>query len=192
LPRSGYVQAVHIGKRTQEEAQVFLQKIKSCSDGQAPLFLSDAWFYEAPIFETYSTYEAVPYSGRGRPRKPIRVVNEALKYAQVYKKRDSKGNIIEMQTRIIKGEESEILKIIQETSRGATQINTCHDAHTYFLTAVLNFCRENRGLRQVINPNAGLFEQKYARISPAMKEGLSDKILSVKELLAWRPKKNIP
>ena len=126
-----------------------------------------------------------------------------------------------MQIRIIKGQESEILKIIQETSRGATQINTahveakngtyrkdnvrlsrktachskkatCHDAHTYFLTAVLNFCRENRGLRQVINPNAGLFEQKYARISPAMKEGLTDKILSVKELLAWRPKKNIP
>ena len=56
----------------------------------------------------------------------------------------------------------------------------------YFLTGVLNFCRENRGLREEINPNAGLFEQKFRKSSPEMKEGLTDKILTIKELLAWR------
>ena len=120
------------------------------------------------ISEVYSTYEAVPYSGRGRPRKPVRVIEDNLKYAQVYKKRDSKGNIIEWQNRIIIGEESEILEIIEKTSRGATQVNTSyvegencvyrkdnarltrktichskkaenHDGQIYFLTLVLKF-----------------------------------------------------
>lgn len=137
-------------------------------------------------------------------------------YAQVYKKRDSKGKIIDLQTRIIVGEEEKILQTIRDTSRGATQINTsyveskncvyrkdnarltrkttchskkaeCHDAHIYFLTGVLNFCRENRGLRQLINPKAALFEQKYKKVSPAMEEGFADKILTIKELLAMRP-----
>lgn len=221
LPRSGYIQSVHLGKRTQEEAEFFVQKIKRRSNGKAHLILSDAWFYEEPISEVYSTYEAVLYSGRGRPRKPIRVVDKNLKYAQVYKKRDSKGKIIEWQNRIIIGQEAEILEIIRQTSRGATQINTSyvegkncvyrkdnarltrktlchskkaenHDGQIYFLTGVFNFCRENIGLREEINPNASLFEQKYKKKSSAMVEGVTDKILTIKELLAWRPRKNSP
>jgi len=110
------------------------------------------------------------------------------------------------------------LAIIAATSRGATKINTSfvegkngtyrkdnarlnrktachskkaiyHDAHINFLTLIFNFCRENMGLKEEINPNAGLFERKYHRVSPAMKEGLADKILSFKELLVQRPKK---
>ena len=218
LPRSGFVHAVHTAKRDKEQAKLFLQKIKRRSNGVAPLFLSDAWFYTSPLFEVYSYNREVPYSGRGRPRNPIRIVAEELKYAQVYKKRDKKGRIEAIETRIIKGTEEEIIEIIATTSRGATKINTSfvegkngtyrkdnarlnrktachskkaiyHDAHINFLTAVFNFCSENIGLKKEINPDAGLFEQKYQRISPAMKEGLTDKILSIKELLVQRPKK---
>lgn len=218
LPRSGFVHTVHSAKRDGEQAKIFVEKLRGRSNGLAPLVLSDAWFYSEPLFETYSYYEDVPYSGRGRPPHPIRVIAEELKYAQVFKKRDKKGKIESIETRIIKGDEAEILAIIRATSRGATQINTSfvegkngtyrkdnarltrksachskkaiyHDAHIYFLTAVFNFCRENIGLKKEINPNAGLFEQKYQKISPAMQEGLTDKILSIKELLAIRPKK---
>lgn|GEM_PF-1535702 len=218
LPRSGFVHAVHTAKRNSEQARLFIQKVKHRSNGLAPLFLSDAWFYEKPLFDTYSHYEEVPYSGRGRPCNPVQVVAEELKYAQVFKKRDSKGNLESIETRIIKGEEQEILAIIAATSRGATKINTSfvegkngtyrkdnarlnrrtachskkavyHDAHINFLTVVFNFCRENMGLKEEINSNAGLFEQKYRKVSPAMKEGLTDKILSIKELLVQRPKK---
>ena len=218
LPRSGFVQTVHTGKRDSEQAKLFIQKIKRRSNGIAPLYLSDAWFYTTSLFDVYSHYEEVPYSGRGRPRNSIQIVAKELKYAQVFKKRDKKGRIEAIETRIIKGEEAEILAIIAATSRGATKINTSfvegkngtyrkdnarlnrktachskkaiyHDAHINFLTAVFNFCNENIGLRKEINPNAGLFEQKYQKTSPAMKEGLTDKILSVKELLMRRPKK---
>ena len=41
LPRSGFIQTVHHGKRTQEEAEQFVKTIKSNRDGEAPLFLSD-------------------------------------------------------------------------------------------------------------------------------------------------------
>jgi len=218
LPRSGFVNAVHTAKRNSEQAELFIQKIKYRSNDLAPLFLSDAWFYEEPLFEVYSHYEQVPYCGRGRPRNPVRIVAEELKYAQVFKKRDSKGRLECIETRIIKGEEQEILDIIKATSRGATKINTSfvegkngtyrkdnarlnrktachskkaiyHDAQIKFLTVVFNFCRQNMGLKQEINPNAGLFEQKYRKVSPAMREGLTDKILSIKELLVQRPKK---
>ena len=105
LPDTGFVHSVHSGQRNLEEAEVFLQAIKQKSDGEAPLFLSDAWFYEEALYNTYSHYEPQPYSGRGRPRSPKRVVNEKLKYAQVYKERDSKGKLKDITTRIIIGEE---------------------------------------------------------------------------------------
>lgn len=218
LPRSGFVQTVHTGKRNREQAEIFTEKIKYRSNQKAPLFLSDAWTYANPIFETYSHYEQMPYSGLGRPRNPVRIVDPELKYAQVYKKRDSKGRLESIETRIIKGEEQEILDIIAATSRGATKINTSfvegkngtyrkdnarlarksachskkaiyHDSHILFLTGVFNYCRENIGLRKEINPNADLFEQKYQKVSPAMQERLTDKILTIKELLVRRPKK---
>ena len=58
------------------------------SDGEAPLFLSDGWSsYPEVLASTYSHEEPVPYSGRGRPRKPIRIIDENLKYAQVNTKK---------------------------------------------------------------------------------------------------------
>lgn len=197
-----------------KEAETFIQKIKDKSDGVAPLFLSDAWFYEQALYNTYCRYEPKVYSGRGRRPLPRRVVDESLKYAQVYKQRDSKGKLLGITTRIIKGTKAEILRIIRKTGRSKT-INTSfvesrngkyrkdnarlnrktmchskktkyHDAHADFLTAVFNYCRQNEALKELINPNAALFKTKYHRKSPAMAEGLTDKILTVKELLLFR------
>lgn len=217
LPDTSFIHTIHHGKRTAEQAEIFLAKIKQKSDGLAPLFLSDAWFYEQALYNTYCHYEAIPYSGRGRPSLPIRIVDEQLKYAQVYKQRDSKGKLISITTRIIKGEEKEILIIIQRGGRSKT-INTSfvesrngkyrkddarlnrktmchskkaiyHDAHADFLTALFNYCRQNEALKELINPNAPLFKPKYIRKSPAMAEGLINKILTVKELLLFRTPK---
>lgn len=209
---------MHHSKRTKEQAALFLEKIKEKSDGQAPLFLSDAWFYEQVLYDTYCHYEPQPYKGRGRRPKPRRVVDGQLKYAQVYKKRDKKGKLIEVTTRIIKGTEAEILAIIRKGGRSKT-INTSfvesrngkyrkddarlnrktmchskkpqyHDAHADFLTAVFNYCRQNEALKELIDPDAPLFKVKYRRKSPAMAEGLTDKILTVKELLFYRVQKS--
>ena len=214
MPDCSFVHTVHHSKRTVEQASIFLGKIKAKSNGVAPLFLSDAWFYEQALYSTYCHYEPRPYCGRGRPPHPRRVVDEQLKYAQVYKERDSKGKLKRVTTRVIKGTEAEILTIIRKRDRSKT-INTSfvesrngkyrkdnarlnrktmyhskkpnyHDAHADFLTAVFNYYRQNEALKKLINPDARLFETKYARKSPAMAEGLTDKILTVKELLMHR------
>ena len=89
LPRSGFIQTVHHGKRTKEEGEQFVKTIKQNSDGKAPLFLSDGWpSYPEILATTYSHEEPVPYSGRGRPRKPIRIIDGNLKYAQVVKHKE--------------------------------------------------------------------------------------------------------
>lgn len=220
LPRSSFVHTVHSGPRTKVEASRFLRKVKDRSDGEAPLFLSDAWFYEDVLYTTYCRYEDAPYKGRGRRPLPLRVVDESLMYAQVYKERDSKGKILAIHVRYIKGDEQQVLQAIRSTSRAKT-VNTSyvesrngkfrkddarlirktlchskkpryHDAHIDWLAGVFNFCRENSSLKEVVNPGAALFEQKYARFSPAMAEGLTGKILTVKELLCWRPLKKSP
>jgi IS1 family transposase len=122
---AAFVHTVHHGKRTKKEAAQFLAKVKEKSNGKAPLYLSDAWFYTEVLFETYCTYRPRPYQGRGRPPLPEQVIDQELKYAQVFKERDGKGKLIQVVVRVIKGEEKEILEIIEKTSR-AKKINTSY------------------------------------------------------------------
>jgi len=68
--------------------------------------------------------DSVPYSGRGRPRKPIRVIDENLKYAQVIKHKEG-GRLIEIEKRVIWGTEEEIIDIIQQEGR-VQAINTSY------------------------------------------------------------------
>ena len=220
MPESGFIHTVHHAKRNLKEAEAFLGKLKGKSDGKAPLFLSDAWFYEEALYNVYCHFEKQPYQGKGRPRLPVRIIDADLKYAQVYKKRDDRGKIESISTRIVIGQEEQIMDIIQKGGRSKT-INTSfvesrngkyrkdnvrlnrktmchskktkyHDSYIDFLTVVFNFCRENDALKEVENPDAPLFKPKYIRKSPAMVENLTNKILTVKELLCIRvPIKNI-
>lgn len=166
------------------------------------------------LTKTYCTYEAVDYCGRGRPPNPRIIVDKDLKYAQVCKERNSKGKVLQITTKIVLGSDEEIMAIIRKNGRSKT-INTAfvesrngkyrkddvrlarqtlchskkaiyHDAHIDLLTAAFNYCRPNMALKVVINPNAARFEQKYSYKSPAMAEGLTDKILNFKELLTRR------
>ena len=214
LPRSSFIHTVHHGKRNQEETDKFVEKVKSQSDGQAPLFLSDGWSsYEETLKKHYCTWELVPYSGRGRPKNPIQLVDSHLNYAQVVKTKKN-GKLIELQTRVILGKEEDILKIIQSDNRGKT-INTSyvesrngnyrkdnkrltrktqchskkcdvHDAQIDFITAVYNFVDEAAAFRECINPSAKKFETKYRKVAPAMLEGITDRRLSLEELLMMR------
>lgn len=215
LPESGFIQAAHTAERTQEQAELFVTKIASRSDGKAPFFMSDCWFYTSVLTAIYSCWEAVPYGGRGRPPKPKRLVDPNLRYGQVHKKRNEKGKIEHISTRIVLGNEAQILDELQNAKRSKT-INTdyiesrngkyrkdnarlirrtlCHSkkaifhkASITFLTQVFNYTRTIDALKVEINPNAALFEKKYQHRTPAMAEGLIDKQLTIKQLLCIRP-----
>jgi IS1 family transposase len=216
LPESSYVHTVHHGERTLKQGEVFIGELKARSDGVPPLFASDCWFYEQALTNQYCTWEPVQYKGRGRRPQPIQVVDPALQYVQVHKKRNDKGRLEEISTRIVLGDEIKILLRLQDAKRSKT-INTVfvesrngkfrkddarlirktlchskravfHDAHINFLTQVMNYTRTNDDLKILVNPNAGLFEQKYQHRTPAMAEGLIDKPLTIKELLCRRPR----
>lgn len=217
LPDSSFIHTLHHGDRTVENAKKFIEKIKEKSDGEAPLFSSDDWFYEQSLLHSYGVDFQPPYKGRGRRPLPIRVAHPKLKYVQVRKKRDSKGKIIDITFGIVYGEEAEIDVIFASATRCKT-INTVfvesrngkfrkddarlirktlchskkavyHDAHADLTAQVMNYTRVNNGLKVLKNQDAALFEQKYQHLTPAMAEGLIDKLLTIKELLIRRPQK---
>lgn len=216
LPESSFIHTVHSAERNLDQAQVFVRAIKRKSDQKPPLFHSDCWFYEQALRDNYCTYQAIPYLGRGRPAHPKQIVDPELCYGQVHKKRDSKGKIENISTRIVLGDKTKIFNIFHHAYRCKT-VNTdfvesrngkyrkdnarlirrtlCHskkavfhDAHICFVTQVYNYTRTIDALKIMINPNAPMFQPKFQHRTPAMTENIIDKILSLKELLFIRPK----
>jgi hypothetical protein len=164
--------------------------------------------------EVYFIPIEVPYKGRGRKPHPIKLIDPELKYAQVVKERQN-GKVINISTRIVLGDELQILQILDESHRsntvstsfvesrnGAfrkdskrlTRKTKCfskkvepHDAHIIFLKAVYNLTKENEKFRTVCNPEAKLFQTKYQKVSPAMKQGLVNKIYTLEQILWMKP-----
>lgn len=214
LPESSYIHAVHSGPRNQEEAKAFVEKTKGNSDGQAPFFESDGWFYEQVLADVYGVEEEPPYKGRGRKPLPRKVADPDLKYAQVVKEREN-GKVVDISTRIVLGDELEVLEILENSERcktistsfvesrnGAfrkdnkrqTRKTKCHskkiephDAHVVFLKGVYNLTKENEKFRVLVNPDPKPFETKYKKVSPAMKQGLVTQIYPLEELLFMKP-----
>ncbi len=213
LPKSSFIHTVTTGKRNEETTEKFISAIKVSSNDKAPLFLSDGFPYEKWLKANYCTWEHLPYSGRGRPKKPVQHLDAELQYAQVIKHKKN-GKLVNLETRICIGNEDDILKIIRSQTK-ATTINTsyvesrngnfrkdnkrltrksqCHskkiDIHKSqidFMASYYNFCTENKRLRKTINPNAKRFETKYSKVSSAMAEGLVEKIYSLEEFLMIR------
>lgn len=216
LPDTSFVHSLHHGDRTLEGAIEFMGQIKAKSDGEAPLFSSDDWFYEKALLALYGYDYTPPYAGRGRYAKPQRRPLPSLKYVQVQKKRDAKGKLKEIKFFIVYGTPQAIEQVFEAAERCKT-INTVyvesrngkfrkddarlirrtlchskksifHDAQVNFTAQVMNYTRTNDGLKILKNPNAKRFEQKYLHRTPAMAQNLIDKTLTIKELLFIRPR----
>jgi len=180
LPKSGFVPVLHNGKHTKEEARKFVQRIKKCSNGKAPLFLSDALVsYEDIIREVYSTTHEYPKTGkRGCPKLPKQVIAPDLLYAQVVKKQKN-GRLETIEKRAVVGTEEKILQRIREDGRGSTiktsfvenrnggyrrenkrlcrktqchsKKTELHDAQLILSTLFHNFIKPNQSLRKKIH-----------------------------------------
>lgn len=74
------------------------------------------WFYENVLIEVYGNLQEVPYKGRGRKPLPKLIPNPELKYAQVVKEREN-GTVVKISTRIVLGNELEILEILDKSER---------------------------------------------------------------------------
>src|SRR4030095_4807614 len=179
-------------ERSEEEATAFLAAFKARTDGHAPLFTSDKLpAYIAALIANYSTPESPPAQrGRGRPRQtPQRVVDTALLYAQVDKRR-AQGRVVEVRRRIIFGARDIITEVL-----GGEQINTAYVerdnltsrqsngrlvrktlSHSRrkdylqhpndFARAIYNFVRPHQALRVTLSPP--IHGRKWQQRTPAM------------------------
>jgi hypothetical protein len=197
-------------ERSEEEATAFLAAFKARTDGHAPLCTSDKLpAYIAALIANYSTPEPPPAQrGRGRPRqRPRRVLDAALLYAQVDKRREQ-GRVGEVRRRLIFGARDILTEVL-----GGQQINTAyverdnltsrqpngrlvrttlsHSKQRYVLRrhlaleeAVFNFVRPHQALRIAVpQPTLG---RKWQHRTPAMAAELTDHIWSLEALLSYR------
>lgn len=210
------MQTVHHGKRTLESAIEFIGEIKSSSDGDAPLFSSDDWFYEKALLAHYGEEFRPPYVGRGRYPRAYLVPKDTLRYVQVIKKRNDKGKIMEIGEKIVYGKQADIEAHYIQAKR-SKHINTdyvesrngkfrlccarlirktlCfskkavfHDAMISLTAQIFNYCQPVAALKRCMNPVAARFKRKYEQVSAAMAEKLIDKILAIRDLLCIRPR----
>jgi IS1 family transposase len=104
-PQWRLVLAFVVGKRTQESANLLLERVVHVTDEHIPFFTSDQLpEYPVALLQTYGRWEQPPRQGsRGRYPQPRRVPLPDLLYAQVVKKRQQ-GRVVAVTSQIVFGD----------------------------------------------------------------------------------------
>lgn len=174
-----------------------------------PVFTSDDWDpFEEGLVNVYGYLETPYYAGTGRKPCPVLVPYPSLKYAVVCKKRRN-GRVIEVIQRVIFGDPEEVMHLLGADSGGS--INTAYierlnltirnslarfvrktmncskilKRHTHafnFFQAWYNFVKPHKSLRLEVNQGI----KRWVQRTPAMAEGLTDHIWTLKELMTFR------
>jgi IS1 family transposase len=113
-----------VGKRTQENANLLLERVYHVSDGSIPFFTSaQLAAYPTALLTTYGKWVQPQRQGnRGSRPKPRLVAPDDLLYAQVVKQREN-GHVIDVSYRIVFGQEEVIEQRIKQSPVSRT-INT--------------------------------------------------------------------
>lgn len=118
------VLAFVVGKRTQESANLLLDRVVCVTDDCIPLFTSDQLpEYRSALLHAYGIWHQPQRKGnRGRYPKPRRVPPPGLLYAQVVKVRQ-KGRVIDIRSRVVFGDSDAVEARLAESPVSNT-INT--------------------------------------------------------------------
>jgi IS1 family transposase len=118
------VLAFVIGKRTQSNAELLLDRVAFVTDEHIPFFTSDQLpEYAAALLHTYGIwYHPTRRGTRGPIPKPRLVPQPDLVYAQVVKKREN-GRVVDVQTRVVFGDPAQVDALLAE-SPVSQKINT--------------------------------------------------------------------
>jgi IS1 family transposase len=208
-PETKVVVAHRVGRRDEKTlTELVKDTTKRLASPLDVLYVSDEWDAYAKSLKNNLFFEEIPEkrAGRGRPRKVRKHPHKDLKYAVVHKTRKG-GKVTKVDRKIIFGNESEILKILDE-SPVSSKINTsfvernnltirqqnrrlnrktlgyskecrmlCCQLNLYFVH--YNFCRPHRGLR--IKDDG----KPVVHRTPLMSAGKADKIWSLEELMKY-------
>jgi hypothetical protein len=195
---------VDVGPRTQEQAAVMLAQVVA-RVRELPLFLTDGWkAYSAALLQVLGSVYRRRRRGRvGRKPKPRLVAPKHLLYAQVVKVRNQRGQVVEVDTRVVFGGPRRFIKQLRLRQLGTT-IQTAfmerwygtlrglvaplrrrtrclswsrvrHRGRLWLLVSLYNFVMPHKSLRQ-----------GRTRRTPAMAIGLTDHGWSYREYI-WLP-----
>jgi len=208
-PEHRLVLSVVAGKRTEENVRQLVEDFKGRTRGRIMnLMTSDEYpAYKAAIFESYGVLQEPVRTGRpGRPKKPVKVLPEELKYATVHKDREN-GRVVKVETGVVFGTLVAVLAALalslvsrvvntvfverhngSDRNRNRRKVRkTCcfskdwevHESMTYFTMSSYNFCWAVRSLRVKVA------EKHYEQRTPAMAAGLTDHIWTTKEWVSY-------
>ena len=195
---------VDVGPRTQEQAALMLAQVVA-RVRELPLFLTDGWkAYSAALLQVLGIVSRRRRRERvGRKPKPRLVAPKHLLYAQVVKVRNQRGQVVEVDTRVVFGGPRRFMKQLRLRQLGTT-IQTAfmerwygtlrglvaplrrrtrclswswgrHRGRLWLMVSLYNFVMPHKSLRQ-----------GRTRRTPAMAIGLTDHIWSYREYI-WLP-----
>ena len=201
----------HEGKRTTEDAIELFNEVEKMRNASSPIpvFTSDDWdAFEEALLNVYGKIEIPQYKGIGRKPLPKLIPLEDLKYVKVLKKK-VKNYVVETIHSIVFGDPEEIFEMLGANSDGfigtsyAERINlTIRTSLARFIRKGMNFSKTKRKHTKAldlfqawynfIKPHKSLRlkieseNKKWFQRTPAMAEGITDHIWSLKELLTFR------
>ena len=195
---------VDVGPRTQEQAALMLAQVVA-RVRELPLFLTDGWkAYSAALLQVLGIVYRRRRRGKvGRKPKPRLVAPKHLFYAQVVKVRNQRGQVAEVNRRVVFGGPRRFMQQLRLRQLGTT-IQTAfmerwygtlrglvaplrrrtrclswswgrHRGRLWLMVSLYNFVMPHKSLRQ-----------GRTRRTPAMARGLTDHIWSYREYI-WLP-----
>jgi hypothetical protein len=195
---------VEVGPRTQEQAAMMLAQVVA-RVRELPLFLTDGWkAYSVALLQVLGMVYRRRRRGKvGRKPKPRLVAPKHLFYAQVVKVCNQRGQVMEVNTRVVFGGPRRFVKQLRLRQLGTTvqtafmerwygtlrglvaplrRRTRClswsrvrHRGRLWLLVSLYNFVMPHKSLRQ-----------GRTRRTPAMAIGLADHVWSYREYV-WLP-----
>jgi len=145
-PEWRLVVAFVVGKRTQAEANLLLERVAYVTTDLIPFFTSDQLpEYRTALLHVYGKWYQPPRRGtRGPPPHPRRVPHKELRYAQVVKTRE-RGHVVAVDHKVVFGDAERIAALLAMLPTSAT-INTSFVEREH-----LAFRQHNRRLTRKTN-----------------------------------------
>lgn len=201
----------HEGKRSVEDAVKLFGEIEKMRNASSPIpiFISDDWdAFEEGLVNVYGQIELPQYKGIGRKPLPKLMPVKDLKYIKVYKKR-VKGHVISTVSRIVFGDQDEILEMLGTCSEDYIGTSYIERINLTIRTSLARFIRRGVNFSKTMKMHQrslDLFQawynfikphdsqkvkvdsqnRKWLQRTPAMAEKITDHVWTLKELLTFR------
>lgn len=201
----------HEGKRSTKDAIELFSEVEMMRSTASPIpvFTSDDWDpFEEGLINVYGKIELPQYKGIGRKPLPKLVPLEDLKYVKILKNKVN-NCVVETVQRIIFGDPEEIFEMLGADSDSYIGTSYVERINLTIRTSLVRFVRKTMNFSKTMKMHTKAFDlfqawynfvkphdslklridsgnRKWFQRTPAMAEGITDHIWSLKELLTFR------